>query len=341
MPSENKKKILIVRFSSIGDIILTTPVIRCLKLQRPDIDIHYLTKHKYSSLLNQNPYIQKIYTIDKEIGEVLPDLRLEQYDLIIDLHKNLRTLILKLRLLRPSVSYSKLNLKKFLAVCLKINLLPKQHIIDRMMASLKIFNVEYDNRGLDFFVPDGQNQSLLLKEFIDSNPDYFVFSIAGTYYTKRCPNDKVIEICKKIPLPVILTGGESERINGEYIRHEIGVSCFNASGITSVEESAILIEKSRFVISNDTGMMHIAAALKKPVISLWGNTIPQFGMVPLLPDQFNPQPAIIEVHGLKCRPCSKLGFHQCPKKHFNCMNLLNSNDIFTYLSENKLIPTDD
>jgi len=335
--SLKKKKILIIRFSSIGDIILTTPVIRCLKLQISGSEIHFLTKKKYFSLLEHNPNIQKIYTVSKRLNEVSEQLQSENYDIIIDLHKNLRTFILKILLHRPVITFSKLGLRKLLIVFLKCNFLPHKHIVDRMMNPLERIGIVNDKKGLDFFIPEKTIFPNSIDEFIKSYPMFFVFSIAGTYFTKRCPNDKVIEICRAIDIPVILTGGNNELENGKTISEHLGKKCLNACGLTSVEESAALIDKSKFVISNDTGMMHIAAALKKPVISLWGNTIPQFGMTPYFPENFKPLPAIIEVSGLSCRPCSKLGYQKCPKKHFDCMKKLNVDEIIKYLSENELI----
>lgn len=335
--SSKKIKILIIRFSSIGDIILTTPVIRCLKLQIPGSEIHFLTKKKYLSLVEHNPHIDKIHSISKKITEVSGKLNAENYNLVVDLHRNLRTFQIKILLHRPTVTFRKLSLHKLLMVVLKINILPDIHIVDRMFVPLKRFGIVYDDQGLDFFLPEKTHFQDQINDFTCSFPDFFVFSIAGTYFTKRCPNEKVIEICRAIDIPVVLTGGDNELENGKSISEHLGKKCLNACGLTSVQESAALIEKSKFVISNDTGMMHIAAALRKPVISLWGNTFPRFGMTPYFPKNFKPLPAIIEVTGLRCRPCSKLGFQKCPKKHFDCMNKLNIEDIMKYLSENELI----
>jgi ADP-heptose:LPS heptosyltransferase len=330
-------KILIVRFSSIGDIVLTTPVIRCLKLQFPLCTIDVLTKSRYRDLLINNPYISQIHCIEKTTSEILEDLKHENYQLIIDLHKNLRTFFLKFRLRKPSVSFHKLNVKKFLMVLLKINRLPQIHIVDRMMLCVKKLGVKYDGMGLDYFIDSDTSLPEHINTFVRSNPKHFAFCIGGTYYTKRCPNEKVIEICKNTNIPVILIGGSEDEGNGDLIQQELGNLCYNACGHTSTDQSALIMQNSLFVISNDTGMMHIAAALKKPVISLWGNTIPLFGMTPFLPEGFLPPPLIAEVKGLTCRPCSKLGFQNCPKKHFNCMNQIDNHGVFDYIFSNNFI----
>jgi heptosyltransferase-2 len=333
--SNKSYKLLIIRLSSIGDIILTTPILRCIKNQLPNSEIHFLTKKKYQNLIINNPNIDKIFTINSRIKEISSQLKKEEYDYIIDLHRNIRTFKLKLSLKCKSYTFNKLNFKKWIYVNFKINRLPKIHIVDRMFESVKFLNINYDNKGLDYF----SNNKLILpkqiNDFIIS--DFYVISIGGSYFTKRFPNEKVIDLCKNINSPVILIGGDTDKKNGEEIKIQIGEKCLNACGIISVEESAEIIKKSRFVISNDTGAMHIASALKKPVISIWGNTKPEFGMYPLFPKEFSPQPAIIENNKIKCRPCSKIGFNKCPKKHFKCMTDIDNSKILNYISQNKLM----
>jgi ADP-heptose:LPS heptosyltransferase len=332
-----RKKFLIVRFSSMGDVVLTTPVIRCLKQQYQNCEIHYLTKHSFSDLIINHPGIDKIFTIKDGVNDIIFDVKKEKYDLIIDLHHNLRSTILKIRLRRPSVTFNKLNIRKWLIVALKINRLPNIHIVDRMMKTVRHLGVKYDGQGLDYFPGNVASMPSEISNFITNQPNFFVFSMGGTYFTKRCPPEKVYEICRMVNMPVILIGGSEDVANAEQIASQSELICLNTCGKTSVAQSAMLIEKSKFCISNDTGMMHIAAALKKPIVSLWGNTIPEFGMTPFLPDNFSPQPAIIQTKGLKCRPCSKLGFNSCPKKHFRCMNDIQVSEITEFLNQNKLI----
>ncbi len=331
-----KKKILVVRFSSIGDIILTTPVIRCLKNRYPENEIHFLTKKKYLNLLVNNPNIETIFVIDQSLNEVIGQLKKEHYDFVVDLHRNMRTFLLRMKLRIPFFTFPKLNFRKWLVVSLKYNRLPDVHIVNRMIHALRKLSVTYDGNGLDYYHSSEISIPENIQLFIQTNPNFYVFSIGGSYFTKRCPTHKVVEICNAINKPVILTGGNSDQTNGEIISRTLGKMSLNCCGKIAVEQSAYLIGKSRFLISNDTGMMHIGSALKKPVISLWGNTIPAFGMTPLLPEGFNPQPAIIEENNLSCRPCSKLGFQKCPKKHFKCMNELEVTEIIKYLSDNSL-----
>lgn len=311
-------KFLIIRFSSIGDIVLTTPVVRCLKKQLEGAEIHYVTKKKFASVLYGNPYIDKIHLFEGDLNKTIKELKAEKFDYVIDLHHNLRSLVVKFRLGVMDFSFNKLNLKKWLLVHFKINKLPHVHIVNRYLDTVKLFDIANDNQGLDYFIPssDEVNLNFLPETFRNG---FISFVIGARHATKRLPNDKIISVCRKINLPVILLGGKEDRANGDEIADSAGEKILNLCGKLNLNQSASLVRQSRLVISHDTGLMHIAAAYKKKIISIWGNTVPEFGMYPYQADEDS---QIIEVPGLKCRPCSKLGYEKCPQKHFNCMNLI-------------------
>ena len=311
-------KILIIRFSSIGDIVLTTPVIRALyKLpERPEI--HFITKRKYASTLQHNPYINKLYTFEKEITELVSDLKSENYTYIIDLHSNLRSKRLKLLLGNRSKSFHKLNIKKWVRVKLKYDLLPKKHIVQRYMDTVGFLGAKNDDLGLDYFVTE-QDQNTAASFMTKFPEGYHVFVIGGTHFTKQIPSEMLINIAKSSRLPIILIGGPEDYEKGVFIQDSVGKSLVNTCGKYNLNESAAIIKACQKVLTSDTGMMHIASAFRKEIISLWGNTIPEFGMYPYFPKADASKNKIFEVKNLKCRPCSKIGYKECPKKHFNCM----------------------
>jgi len=315
---KNINKILIIRFSSIGDIVLTTPVIRCLKKQMPGIEIHYLIKKQYYEIISTNPYISKFWLFNDNFHELIPKLKSENFDFIIDLHKNLRSAYVRLRLKRPVSSFPKLNLRKWLIVNLKINTLPKIHLVDRYFKALKTLGISNDNKGLDYFLHEEEEVDLLSLP-VAFRSGYIAFVIGGKHTTKILPDDKVSTICKNLGYPVILLGGKEDRERGNTIIRQTDDKVFNACGTFSINQSASLVRQADKIITNDTGFMHIAAAFKKPVLSIWGNTIPGFGMYPYLPAEYRERSLIFEVKDLSCRPCSKIGFSACPKKHFKCM----------------------
>ncbi len=313
------RKVLIIRFSSIGDIVLTTPVIRCLKKQL-NVEIHYLTKRAYLPLLEANPWLDKIFTIEKKVAEVTTALKQERYDCIIDLHKNLRSLQVRLALGKKTFSFKKLNFEKWLLVRFKINRLPDVHIVDRYLAAVLPLGVKNDGAGLDYFLTGQPPEIDLPKE------PYIAFAIGAAHQTKRLPTDKIIKICRELSCPVVLLGGKPEAEEGHVIARESGTHVINFCGEISLHESAAVIRSAAKVITHDTGMMHIAAAFQKETLSVWGSTVPEFGMYPYFGGAGNKN-ATFQVKNLPCRPCSKIGFAQCPKGHFNCMHQIETEKI--------------
>lgn len=314
------KKILIIRFSSIGDIVLTTPIIRCAKKQLKTVEIHYITKESFSSILKNNPYIDKLYTFKKDVSEVYEQLRAEKYDVVIDLHKNLRSLRLKQVLKTKNFSFNKLNVEKFLAVNLKMqHKLPKLHIVQRYFETIAPIGVVDDGKGLDYFIKESDKLNCKDLFFNGIETRFLALVVGGSYYTKKIPINKLKEICEKSSLPIILLGGKEDAVIASDLIKEFPI-LINACGNFSLNQSASIINQAEWIIASDTGLMHIAAAYQKKIISVWGNTIPEFGMGPYLPNNEN---RILEIKDLKCRPCSKLGYKQCPKKHFKCMNGIN------------------
>lgn len=318
-------KILILRFSSIGDIVLTTPVVRSIKKQYPEAEIHFCTKKSYVPLLEHNPYISKIIPLEGPLKSVLREVKKTKYDYVIDLHNNLRTLILKssLPLGTRVKSFPKINLRKLLAVKLrKISFLPDVHLVERYFKATAHLGTQNDGLGLDYFFPPDFGITPLPEAFREN---YIVLAIGAQFATKQLPVHKIIALCRKSPEHFVIIGGPEDRVRGE----EIAAACpntLNTCGEYSLHGSAMLVKQAQLVITNDTGMMHIAAAFEKKIISIWGNTVPEFGMYPYLPGKENLF-SMHEVKGLSCRPCSKIGYKACPLQHFDCMEKQNMDEI--------------
>ena len=310
-------KILVVRFSSIGDIVLTSPVVRLLKKQL-NAEVHFITKHSFKSVVENNPNIDKIYTIQDSVSEVLAEIKSENYDWIIDLHNNLRSTQLK-RIKVKSKSFKKLTFRKFLITTFGINTMPKSHTADRYLDAISHLGVINDGKGLDYFL--SKEDEINLSNF---EKQYITFAIGGTHFTKILPIKKIISICNKQQKQVVLVGGKEDFERGE----EIVKSCnniINTCGKYSINQSAHIVKNSDLLITHDTGMMHIAAAFKMKIYSVFGGTHPSLGFSPYLP---NPGNKIIQVENLSCRPCHRFGKINCPKGHFKCMNLIDEN-LFT------------
>ena len=242
-------KILVVRFSSIGDIVLTTPVVRMLKKQL-NAQVHYLTKSRYVSLLKNNPYIDSVYQIENSISEIIADLKKEKYDYVIDLHNNLRTQILKFRLGVSAKRFNKLNMEKFLLTTFKLDIMSEVHIVDRYLETVNHLGIKNDNQGLDFFLSatDKIDISIFPK-------DYIVFVIGGQHATKILPNEKIISIIKKVNKPVLLVGGPEDFEKGEQIIANTN-NTINTCGKYSILQSASLVQQAKMVITHDTVYIH-------------------------------------------------------------------------------------
>ncbi len=317
-------KILVLRFSSIGDIVLTSPVLRCLKQQGKDVVLHVATKSAFADLVRYSPHVDKVHELIEDNGELITRLKAERYDQVIDLHHNLRTARIKRALRVPAYSFNKLNVQKWLLVNLKVDRMPRQqggqtplHIVDRYMRTVQHLGVKNDGQGLELFIPADRQVAPDRLPFTHRS-GYVALAIGAAHATKRLPEHRLIELAKLIEGPIVLIGGQEDRSTARNIASAIGGRVFDATGHFDILGSASLIAEARAVIAHDSGAMHIAASFKKPVISIWGNTVPEFGMGPYIP-QYPDRARIAEVTGLSCRPCSKIGHDRCPLGHFRCM----------------------
>ena len=309
------KKVLIIRFSSIGDIVLTSPVIRCVKDQVENVEVHFVTKRSFAPILESNPHVDKLHLLDDDLSLLISQLKAEKFDFVIDLHNNIRSRRVTTALSKPYSRFHKLNVEKWLMVNLKTNQLPDVHIVDRYMDTVSKLVVKNDHAGLDFFIPRNEEVNLdtLPKNF---RSGYTALVIGAKFATKKLPVQRLKELIRLLQKPIVLIGGPEDEPIGADLTDADPKNVFNACGKFNLNGSASLIEQARVVITHDTGMMHIAAAFNKPILSIWGNTIPEFGMHPYLPHSSS---KIFQVEGLPCRPCSKIGYSECPKGHFNCM----------------------
>ena len=318
-------KILVLRFSSIGDIVLTTPVVRALARQVPGAQVHFATKPGYRGLLDTNPYVAKVHVLGSSLRELVQELKAEQFDYIIDLHHNLRTQLIKLQLGVKSSSFDKLNWQKWLLVNFKIDRLPRVHIVQRYLAAAAPLGVRDDGQGLDYFIPADQEIDLASLP-VSFAVGYVAVAIGAQHATKRLPLQKLVELCQRLaPRSIILLGGPEDAAVAEAVIGAVRLQNLlihpptyslieNGCGRYSLHQSASLLRQAALVVSHDTGLMHIAAAFGKEIFSVWGNTVPAFGMYP-----FRTEFKVLEVPGLSCRPCSKIGFDKCPQGHFKCM----------------------
>jgi ADP-heptose:LPS heptosyltransferase len=310
-------KLLVLRFSSIGDIVLTSPVLRCVKEQVKGVELHVATKSTFADLVRYNPHLDRVHELGDDLGDLIRRLRAERFDAVIDLHHNVRTARIKRALGVPANSFPKLNIEKWLLVNFKHDRMPRIHIVDRYLSTVAYLGVKNDLRGLELHIPDDRavDPGTLPASH---HAGYTALAIGAAHPTKQLPPHRLIELARLIEGPIVVIGGQEDRAVARSIGDAIGGRVFDATGRYDILGSASLIREASSVVAHDSGAMHIAAAFQKKMVSVWGNTVPLFGMGPYIPQ--HPERAhISEVSGLPCRPCSKIGYDRCPRGHFRCM----------------------
>lgn len=292
--------------SSMGDVVMTTPIARCIHRQL-GAEVHYLTKAAYQSLL-QLDYISKVYLLDKQKQIDTEILRKNNYDIIVDLHNNLRSRKLCLQLSKPVLRTDKMPIRKWLFLKLRIDLLKSSHVIDRHFNTVKSLDVLNDGLGME--VPQQYTNRPTKK--------HIAIVLGGTYITKRIPQKLAKKIILQFPEYTFhILGGDDINITHGLFDNIQNVN--NHIGQLDLPSTISRMSQCILVITGDTGLMHIAAALQKPMISVWGSTSTKFGFAPHYGSQSKVPHQIIENNELKCRPCSKYGVKQCPKGHMNCL----------------------
>jgi heptosyltransferase-2 len=316
-------RLLFIRFSSIGDIVLTTPVIRCAKQQIPGVEIHFLTKLSMKEVTEANPNIDHFHYLDQDINAIISALKKQSFDAVIDLHHNQRTWRIKRALGVKAFSYKKLSIQKIILTTLGIDLLKKEHITKRYMDTVKSLGVVDDGKGLDYFIPSHT------KPVIDDLPENFKSGYVGlvigaSYFNKKMPLEKLKALIASIQLPIVLIGGPDDKEVGVALQQSFGDHVFNACGNYRINESALFVKHAQSIVSHDTGFLHIACAFNKPTVTIWGATTPALQFSALYPSISDSPRFDAIVPNLKCQPCTKQGSNDCPKGHFNCMQLQNT-----------------
>jgi len=318
MPNSSPKRILIIRFSSIGDIVLTFTVASTIKSLYPHCKIDFVTKPQFKELLNACPDLDTIYTLTGTVAQLRKEIDFNQYDAILDLHHNLRSRILLGFQFGKVYRFPKNNIEKWLLTTFKIRPKMIRHVTERYLETLSAYTkAPIVGIAPAYRVPNASK--IDIKETFQVEPSkYVAVAIGAQFATKRMPTDLLVELIQKINLPVLLLGAKEDQLTANEILEQCTSNIiFSAVGTATIHESAWLVKNAKALLTHDTGLMHIGASFEVPLHVIWGNTTRDFGMYPYRVEQeqvFN-----YEVSGLSCRPCSKIGHQSCPKGHFSCM----------------------
>lgn len=329
------KKVLILRLSSIGDILLTTPFIRQAGAAFPGAQIDFVVKKAFSELVRFNPNLNTVYEVKPEQGrkglrEIKQRLKEQGYDYVFDLHHNFRTKSLTSGLNKTVIH--KDRFKRALLVYLKRNrygeIIP---IPDRYLQTGARAGVKDDGKGLELFWPSStetKTDALFAEMNIREQP--IALAPGAAHATKRWPREYFTEtirdICSFYPGKIVLLGSASEREELQALA--LNSEVLNLAGKLSLLESASVLKRARLLVTNDSGLMHMASAVATPSIALFGSTVKEFGFFP-----YRSKSVVLEDNTLNCRPCSHIGRADCPKGHFKCMRNLTPNMVLRELKK--------
>jgi lipopolysaccharide heptosyltransferase II len=326
MSSATLRKILLIRLSSIGDIILTTPLLRVLKARYPECEVHYITRKEFSELLRDDPLVDRLISIDVAGGRsAMRALNLElmeqRYDAVLDLHNNFRSRILRNGLSSRLHVVDKRSLRRLLLTQLHVNTFGEiTPVPERYIETARRYGIHSDALGPRLHPTEAQRASARIK-LREAGADLVEYSIGlcpgAMHFTKRWPEEYFVELARLLTTRgerLLLFGGSQDNAIAEAIRRTAPPSINDLTGRLSLMETAAAMERCRVIVANDSGLMHMATAVQRPVIAIFGNTVREFGFFP-----YNSPAVILETNGLRCRPCSHIGLPNCPKQHFACM----------------------
>lgn len=332
MPIKKPEKILIIRLSSIGDIIITTPLVRALRKSFPEAQIDFVIKKQFTGLMKYNPHIDHLLSFDKDLGlePLKQKISENQYDHIVDIHKNIRSFFLKLASRASSSTYPKYIFRRTMLVKFGINLYKDiQPVYLRYFDALREFDVQYDHQGTEvFFDPEDESfvKDTLNKIGYPSGGKIVVICPGASFSNKQWLPERFAQVADELSEKgyfVILHGGKTDVELCESIKSLMENDGFVLANKFSLLESAALLKMAQLAITNDSGMMHLAQSQKTPVVAIFGSTSRELGYFPL------PQASIVIEKDIPCRPCTHNGLNYCPKKHFRCMNEIQANEVIS------------
>jgi lipopolysaccharide heptosyltransferase II len=335
------RNILIIRFSSMGDILLTTPLLRAVKKKFPESKIHYVIKAQFSDLLRVNPYVDVIHFFNAsgglaELFRLKSELQKTEFDVILDLHANPRSFLLRRQIRHRLLKvFKKYRLERFLFI--KFRMDAYRHIPDvthRYLATVQDFGVMDDKQGPDFILDPavfaGMKERLRSLGLKKNRLTVCICPGAG-FATKRWPVQYFARLaCRLVAdknAQILILGSGQDILLADEIAGAAH-PCINIAGQTTLMESACAMALADVIISNDTGLMHLSNALKKKTVAIFGSTTRELGFFPL------PELSlVVENTDLSCRPCSHTGLHRCPEKHFRCMKEIQPESVYRAVGE--------
>lgn len=330
--------VLVLRLSSIGDIILTTPFLRAFKRRHPDCALHYVVRIEYAELLRDNPFIDRLITVDVTEGrrglEALNlSLNAVHYNAVFDLHNHLRTRIVRNGLSANMHHVNKRSLRRLLLVGLHANFYgPVVPVSERYIETAARYGVHADADGPELFLSSETRHAVEQRfrlDGVDSSRALLGLCPGARHFTKRWPRERYAALAGALVergQQVLLFGAKEDAGLRDALPAHVRPAVFEYCGEFSLLETAAAMEHCTAVVANDSGLMHLATAVRRPVVALFGSTVREFGFFP-----YNSPASVLEVQDLACRPCTFIGRASCPRGHFRCMRAIDVPDVLDAL----------
>jgi lipopolysaccharide heptosyltransferase II len=322
---QGMERILVIRLSSLGDILLTTPVLRMLREHCPAARIDFLTKVAYQDVLCANPCVDRLWLLEPRQGlkEMLRCLRQTRYDVVVDLHRTLRSRLLSHGLLaQHKLTYVKHTVRRALLVHLGWNTLRAMTPVpERYVTALRRLGVTGPLPPLEMHLTAESRaamQTYLQQEFPESLVRPLLAVAPGARWaTKRWPVERFAAVAQELAqaqqAAVVVLGSAEDTQLAQELCQRLSVPVLNSAGKLSLLHTAALLQQCHLLLSNDSGLMHMATALRVPVVAIFGPTVQEFGFYP-----FQACAQVVSAE-LACRPCSTKGSRRCPRGHHQCM----------------------
>jgi len=310
-------RVLCVRFSSIGDVLLTTPLVRALHRRHPDAELYFVTKRAMAPLVLENPKLDKVIELEpnERITDLARRLRALRPTHGLDLHGSLRSAALRLLVPCQWSGYSKRKLARTALIAAKINMYGKLvPVPERYFEAARALNVHPDGGPPEFFLAPAARERFarwLAERGLDGQP-FAALAPGAAHATKRWPLrhwSALAEQLRGMGYGLVAVGGAADR----QLAGELGPGVHNAAGEFTLQETGACLARARVLVSGDTGVMHMATGVGTRVVALFGPTVEPFGFFP-----YTKQAEVLKLD-LDCRPCSAMGTERCPLGHHRCL----------------------
>lgn len=333
------RKILVLQTAFVGDVVLALPLVQVLRKLYPSSPVDFLAAPRASGLLENHPDVRKVHVFDKRgvdsgllgIMSMARRIKHEKYDVVFVPHRSFRSALLaRLSGISRRIGFDK-SAGRYLFTSL-ITYDASVHEIERDLKLITALGVAWCGRELPSLYPDEEDRAQVRRFLVEhevSDSDRLIAIAPGSVWnTKRWPKDRFVQLIQLFihdDYEVVLVGGEADAgLCADIVRSVRMKEVYDAAGKMSLLQSAELIHRSKLLVTNDTAPMHMAVAVRTPVVAIFGPTVPSFGFTP-----YGDHDRVVETKGLSCRPCSIHGSAKCPIGTFECMLDIEARDVYS------------